>query len=80
MKHRICCFRDGRAKGNMLAPEPRAALVFTGHLRATCAESKGIERGILNHSRWCLEKFDGRCDVFLHSEPRTSILATLACR
>ena len=56
--------------------EPRAVLLFTGHLKGTCAIHPGAPAkstrspkidAIVNQIRWCREAFGGGCHAFLHT-------------
>ena len=52
----------------------RVALIFTGHLRATCDRGGSARKGLqtlLLHASNCREAFD-HCDIFLHSKRRAS--------
>jgi len=50
----------------MSAPQPRVALIVTGHLRSTCATS--ASRSLLERQAvLCRESFGGRCDLFVHT-------------
>ena len=55
---------------------PRAVLLFTGHLKGTCAIHPGAPAkstrspkidAIVNQIRWCREAFGGGCHAFLHT-------------
>eukprot|EP00966_Prymnesium_polylepis_P244501 5655128-Prymnesium_polylepis.1 len=45
----------------------RAALIFSGHLRATCSKNNALQKGMALQVARCRRVFRGRCDVFLHT-------------
>ena len=50
----------------LATPRPRAALIFSGHLRSTCTDANGTA-GIRLQASLCRAAFDGRCDIYLHT-------------
>ena len=47
-------------------PEQRAALLFTGHLRDTCAWNRTTS-AMEDQAASCRSAFQGRCDIFVHT-------------
>ena len=53
---------DGSAS---IRPGPRAALIFTGHLRGSCTKPGGLDM-LVRQAQLCQSAF-ARCDVFIHT-------------
>lgn len=75
---RLACLRGGQdcalahAGGEAALPPPmsdppRAAVVLSGHLRATCEDGGAIGKHLIEELRACRRRFPGGCDVFGHT-------------
>ena len=58
---------------------PRAALIWTGLLRASCGSDAGIER-LVRQAELCRRTFGGACDIFIHTWSRLDKAADFGSR